>query len=146
MVCYQRFPHLIKIEERQLLVGVDDASILVYKDVNKELSPEQEEVVRVNEVGTKLWGSVISIVPAQETRTAMLDLARFVSKRLRTPLSLKQKKRRERIRTVVLVSAGISASILAGISTAIVLDTVFKTVDAILRPFPFFFLIGLPIY
>ena len=109
MLCYERFPHLIKLEKRQLLVGENDASILVLKHTSKELTSEQQEVVKMNERGTKVWGTVISIVPALETKKSMLDLARVLSRRLRTPASVSQQRREKRIRRVAVSLLGVGA-------------------------------------
>jgi hypothetical protein len=81
MLCYERYPHLIKLEKRTLLVGVEDASILVLKDSSMSLTPEQEEIVKTNEQGTVVWGEVLSIVQANnrvEIQKAMLYLSKLI--------------------------------------------------------------------
>jgi hypothetical protein len=73
MLLHKRFPSLLKLEQRQLWVGVEDASILVLDDPKLERTP----TVQGNLEGTKLWGMVDSLVAVD--RNAMLQLARSLA-------------------------------------------------------------------
>lgn len=72
MLLHNRFPSMLKLEQRELWVGINDASILVLK------SPELGNTLTIqnNLEGTKFWGKVESVIAVE--RDAMLELARAV--------------------------------------------------------------------
>ncbi len=72
MLLHKRFPSLLKLEHRELWVGINDASIMVLKSPHLT----NTATIKHNLEGTKFWGKVESVVEVDQE--AMLKLARAV--------------------------------------------------------------------
>mmetsp|Transcript_10228 Transcript_10228/g.21917 ORF Transcript_10228/g.21917 Transcript_10228/m.21917 type:complete len:391 (+) Transcript_10228:296-1468(+) len=75
MLLHNRFPDLLKLQKRELWVGMSDSSVLVLRDPQLPT----DSIVQNNLEGTQLWGVVDSVIGVD--KSIMLDLARHVAQK-----------------------------------------------------------------